>query len=54
MDKTITQQLEDIKEQMCDKYCRFPELSRNTASDADEAFEWLMHNCCDKCPMNEF
>lgn len=51
-DMTITEQIENVKEQICDKYCKFPELSEQTIDDPDEAFEWLQHNHCNDCPLN--
>lgn len=35
-------QIEKVKEEMCDKYCRFP---RELEADLDEI--------CDKCPLNK-
>ena len=52
-DMTISEQFESIKEQMCDKYCKWPEMSRSAHKDPDEAFEWLMHNHCEHCPLQE-
>ena len=49
---TITEQIENVKEQICDKYCKFPELSEQTIDDPDEAFDWLQHNHCNDCPLN--
>lgn len=49
--KSITEQFEEIKEEMCDKYCRFTELSLETHKNPDEANEWLMHNYCENCPL---
>ena len=51
-DMTITEQLENIASVMCDKYCKFPELSEQTIDDPDEAFDWLLHNYCNDCPLN--
>lgn len=51
-DMTITEQIGSVKEQICDKYCRFPELSEQTIDDPDEAFDWLQHNYCNNCPLN--
>lgn len=49
--KTITQQLEEICGEICDNYCKYPELSLETHKDPDEANEWMMNNCCEKCPL---
>ena len=49
--KSISEQFEEIKEEMCYKYCRFTELSLETHKNPDEAIEWLMHNYCENCPL---
>ena len=53
MDMTIPEQLESIKEKMCDQYCRFPEEAKATHEDPDEAMESLMHVHCEHCPLME-
>jgi hypothetical protein len=50
---TITEQLEAVKEKVCDGYCRFPELALGTNEDPDKAWEWLEHTYCQNCPLNE-
>ncbi len=50
---TISEQMLKIQESMCDKYCKYPELSKETISDPDEAFEWLQHNYCEDCPLQK-
>lgn len=53
-DMNIPEQLEAIRRMMCDAYCRFPGLAGEVITeDPDEAQEWLEHNYCSKCPMNE-
>ena len=49
--KSITEQFEEIKEEICDKYCRFTELSLETHKNPDEANEWLMKQYCENCPL---
>ena len=49
--KSITQQIEDICGEICDNYCKYPELSLEKYKDPDEAYEWLMNHCCEKCPL---
>jgi hypothetical protein len=49
--RSISEQFEEIKEEMCDKYCRFTELSLETHKDPDEANEWLMRQYCENCPL---
>lgn len=51
--RTITQQFEDIKERLCDGYCKFPEEALSTHDDPDDAMEWLMHVHCEHCPLME-
>ena len=50
---TIPEQMLKITEEMCDKYCKYPELAKETIDDSDEAFEWLMHNYCNDCPLQK-
>lgn len=50
-DMTITEQFEAIKEQMCDDYCKFRELSFEENKDPDDAYEWLQNNHCEHCPL---
>lgn len=52
-DMTIREQLEAVKEKVCDGYCRFPELALGTNEDPDEAWEWLERTYCQNCPLNE-
>ena len=49
--RSISEQFEEIKEEMCDKYCKFTELSLETHKDPDEANEWLMRQYCENCPL---
>lgn len=48
---TITQQIEEIKEKMCDKYCKYPEQPIPEGKDKDWLFE--EGSPCDTCPLNE-
>ena len=49
--KSITQQIEDICTEICDHYCKYPQISLEQYKDPDEAYEWLMNHCCEKCPL---
>lgn len=49
-DMTISEQIEAIKDNICEDYCKKYEEAFSNIKDADEAFEWLMHNYCEKCP----
>lgn len=46
--KTISEMFEDIKEQMCDEYCRYT-LAINNKTPYGER---LMDEICIKCPLN--
>jgi hypothetical protein len=46
--KTITQEFEEIKEQICDKYCKYPE-----SWDAEKhGCELYDSDICINCPLN--
>jgi hypothetical protein len=51
MEKTITNMFEDIKEDICDHKCRFPELYRSMYKDPDEADEYMMKEECERCQL---
>lgn len=44
----ITDMLEEVKEVMCDKYCKYPEQYKPTETGLDELYE----KYCNVCPMN--
>ena len=46
--KTITQEFEEIKEQICDKYCKYPD----TWDAEKEGCELWESKICTNCPMN--
>lgn len=45
--KTIVEQIEDICAEMCDKYCKFPEMEYESE---DELYE----RHCNDCPLCKF
>lgn len=49
MDKTVAQIIEEVKEEMCDHYCKHIEKIQGGG---EEAFEKLVEEFCDKCPLN--
>ena len=51
--KTIMQQLEEIMSDVCDNYCKWPE-HYNCSVYNDEAFEKLIEEKCDNCPLTLF
>ncbi len=51
MDKTISQQFEDIIQEMCDKYCKWPCEPIPEGKGED----WLIEDPespCNSCPLN--
>lgn len=50
--KTITEQIEEVCNEICDNYCKYPQISLEKYKDPDEAYEWLMNHCCEKCPLD--
>lgn len=47
---SISQQIEQIKEEMCDKYCRYPQDPIPEGKDEDWLFE--EDSPCSKCPLD--
>lgn len=43
--------VEKIKEEMCDHYCKMPEWYLANYKDPDEAHEVMVNECCTKCPL---
>lgn len=41
-----------VCDQMCDKYCRFPEKVARERKDEDDADDYLYEHYCEECPMN--
>ena len=52
MEKTISEQLEEIKEKakamICDKYCKYPHIW----DEEDEGCELCESEICKNCPLN--
>ena len=51
MTETITQQLETIKEDICDEYCKWSERYRELYEDPDKANERMLGEVCEICPL---
>ena len=45
-------ELDEITEDVCDNYCKWPELIRSMYKDVDEAQKCLEETKCDTCPLN--
>lgn len=49
----IIDQLQKIADEMCDKYCKYPEQYESQYDDTDEAWDKMMCEVCDNCPLNK-
>lgn len=47
---TIIEQLNQLREQICDDYCKYSEEIRQAATDKE--YEELLSEHCDSCPLN--
>ena len=45
-EKTITDILEDVSKDICDNYCKYPDIYQK------EEEEYKLYEHCDKCPLN--
>ena len=50
-DMTVTEQIEAIKEQICDDYCKHTEAYLSCYKDPDEAQQKLLADMCNFCPL---
>ena len=51
-EKTIYEQLNEIVEEFCDKYCKYPDICLAERKDPDAAEDLLYEKYCGGCPMN--
>ena len=49
--ESIAMQIEKIKEEMCDHYCKYQKESLERIKDPDDAAKWLMREYCEHCPL---
>lgn len=45
------QELEEIKEDICDNKCKYPEMYLSEYSNPDEAHEAMIEDECEYCPL---
>lgn len=50
-EKSVTDVLEEVKEDICDNYCKYVE-EYGGINFTDEQLERLMAERCDTCPLN--
>ncbi len=47
---TIIEQLEAMRDNLCEDYCKYQEQAFSTHKDPDEALDALMKEHCNDCP----
>lgn len=52
MEKSIAEIIEDVKTEICDNYCKFPEMVMSMVKDIDAAEDELYRKHCDSCPLS--
>ncbi len=51
--EVVYEDVEEIKEEMCDHYCKMPEWYLANYKDPDEAHEVMVNECCTECPLEK-
>lgn len=44
--------LQEVKEDMCDNYCKYPYQYQMEYEDPEEGFEEMLSDICADCPLN--
>ncbi len=51
-EKSVTKTIEEVKEEICDKYCKFiAEFNKGEKTDAE--FLTFLEEHCEVCPLNK-
>ena len=50
---TVMNLLIEVADEICDKYCKYPEICEVERKDPDEAEDLLYGTYCANCPMNK-
>lgn len=50
---TVTGLLTEIEDEICDNYCKYPEICQAERKDPDDAEQLLYEKYCAKCPLNK-
>ena len=50
---TVTEQIQQTVETMCDKFCKYPERYLAVIENQDEAQEVMIEEVCKDCPLNK-
>ena len=51
-EKTVTELLTWIEEQICDNYCKYQDVCMNECKDPEDAEQMLYEKYCANCPMS--
>lgn len=49
---TISEQLEEIANEFCTNYCKYPDIAKTEADDPDLADDLLYEKYCGGCPLS--
>jgi len=52
MEKTVMQILDEIETEICEKYCKYPDVCMTDVKDPDAADDLLYKKYCESCPFN--
>lgn len=52
MSKTVTEILGDIEQEICERYCKYPEIAKTETDDPDLAEDLLYDKYCGSCPLS--
>lgn len=52
-DMTVTEQLNEVRRQICDNYCKYMDMVLETHQSPDLDMDYLQETYCATCPMNE-
>lgn len=52
MQNEIQKICEEVAFAICDDYCKWPEKYKSNYKDSDEAYEHMMADKCENCPLN--
>lgn len=51
MANNITDLLEEVKDEICDRYCKFPREYSDLYEDKNVAHECMLQDVCTDCPL---
>lgn len=50
---TVTEQLNEVRRQICDNYCKYMDMVLGTHQSPDLDMDYLQETYCATCPLNE-